>query len=73
MRKNWEKRIEMAIGYKVVRKISQILHEEFYPPEFMFRKEFIKEVKDALKEVKKGKLLSWKDLQKEWKKEYGKV
>ena len=43
-----------SISYKVVRKISQVLHEEFYSPEFMFRDEFIKEVKEVMKEVKKG-------------------
>jgi hypothetical protein len=65
--------IEERVAYKIARKIADILHEEIYPPESMFRKEFIKEVKEALKEVKSGKLITKEKLEKIWKKEHGKI
>ncbi len=43
-------RIEERIRYKIVRSIIDALEEQFYPPEEMIRKEFIKSVEEAEKE-----------------------
>ena len=45
-----ESRIEERIKYSVVRSIVDALEEEFYPPEEMFRDEFVKRVEEAEKE-----------------------
>jgi len=54
-------RIEERIRYRVVRSIINALEEQFYPPEEMFREEFIERVKEAEKRVKEGKARSFKD------------
>ena len=54
--------IEERIQYKVVRSIIDALEEQFYPPEEMFREEFIKSVEEAEKRVKEGKATSFKDI-----------
>ena len=54
-------RIEERIRYRVVRSIIDALEEQFYPPEEMFRDEFVKSVKEAEKRVKEGKAKSFKD------------
>jgi hypothetical protein len=43
-------RIEERIRYKIVRSIIDALEEQFYPPEEMFREEFVKSVEEAEKE-----------------------
>ena len=43
-------RIEERIRYRVVRSIIDALEEQFYPPEEMFREEFVKSVEEAEKE-----------------------
>ncbi|MGB3458304.1 MAG: hypothetical protein WBB08_03200 [Halobacteriota archaeon] len=48
-------RIEEKIRYIVVRSIINALEEQFYPPEEMFREEFVKSVEAAEKEIKEGK------------------
>ena len=48
-------RIEEKIRYRVVRSIINALEEQFYPPEEMFREEFVKSVEEAEKEIKEGK------------------
>ena len=53
-------KIEERIRYRIVRSIIKVLEEEFYPPEEMFREEFIKRVEDAEKRVKEGKAKSFK-------------
>ncbi len=40
-------KIEERVRYKVVRSIIDALEEQFYPPEEMFREEFIKSVEEA--------------------------
>jgi hypothetical protein len=57
-------KVEEKIAYRIVRRMVDIIHEEIYPPESMFRKEFIKEVKEALKEAKAGKLHEMKEFEK---------
>ena len=54
-------RIEERIRYKIVRSIIDALEEQFYPPEEMFREEFMKSVEEAEKRVKEGKARSFKD------------
>jgi len=54
-------RIEEKIRYKIVRSIIDALEEQFYPPEEMFREEFVKSVEEAEKRVKEGKARSFKD------------
>jgi hypothetical protein len=46
---------EEKIRYRVVRSIINALEEQFYPPEEMFREEFVKSVEEAEKEIKEGK------------------
>ena len=53
--------IEERIRYKVVRSIIDTLEEQCYPPEEMFREEFIKRVEEAEKRVEEGKVRSFKD------------
>jgi lipoate-protein ligase A len=48
-------RIEEKIRYRVVRSIINALEEQFYPPEEMFREEFVKSVEEAEKAIKEGK------------------
>lgn len=43
-------RIEERIRYKIVKSIIDALEEQFYPPEEMFREEFVKSVEEAEKE-----------------------
>ena len=38
-----------------------LFEEQCYPPEEMFREEFIKRVEEAEKRVKEGKVISFKD------------
>jgi len=40
-------KIEERIRYKIVRSIVDALEEQCYPPEEMFREEFIKRVEEA--------------------------
>ena len=54
-------RIEEKIRYKILQSIVDALEEQCYPPEEMFREEFIKSVKEAEKRVKGGNLRSFKD------------
>ena len=49
------------IRYKILQSIVDALEEQCYPPEEMFREEFIKSVKEAEKRVKGGNLRSFKD------------
>lgn len=65
--------LEKRISYRVVKKISDFLQEEFYPPQSMFREEFLQEVKEARMEARMGKLIDWKELQKSWKKSHEKI
>lgn len=51
-------KIEERIRYKIVKSIINTLEEEFYPPEEMIRKEFIKAIKNA----EKGKGILFKDI-----------
>jgi len=44
-----------------VRRIIDALEEQFYPPEEMFREEFVKRVEEAEKRVKEGKARTFKD------------
>lgn len=44
-----------------MRSIIDALEEQFYPPEEMFREEFIERLKEAEKRVKEGKSKSFKD------------
>jgi len=48
-------KIEERIRYKIVRSIVDALEEQCYPPEEMFREEFIKRVEEAERDVKEGK------------------
>lgn len=50
-----EEKIEERLKYRIVQSIIDALEEQFYPPEGMIREEFIKEVEEAEKEIKKGK------------------
>lgn len=50
-----EERLESRITHKVVSAIIEKLEEDFYPPEEMIKKEFIKEVEEAENRVKQGK------------------
>ncbi|VVB97819.1 Uncharacterised protein [uncultured archaeon] len=50
-------KIEERIQYKIIKSIIHTLEEEFYPPEEMIRKEFIK----AVKEAEKGNGIAFKD------------
>ncbi len=50
-----EKRLEERITHKIVKRITDVLEEEFYPPEEMIREEFIKEVEAAEDRIKQGK------------------
>ncbi len=61
-------RIEERIRYKIVRSIIDALEEQFYPPEEMFREEFVKSVEEAEKEIKEGK--SKRYSYEEFKKEF---
>ncbi|RCV66002.1 hypothetical protein C5S53_00830 [Methanophagales archaeon] len=54
-------RIEEKIRYRVVRSIINALEEQFYPPEEMFREEFVKSVEEAEKRVKEGKARTFKN------------
>lgn len=65
-------RIEEKVKSEIIRAIVDTLEEQFYPSEEMIREEFIKEVEEAGKRVKEGKsdLLTFEELQKEWKKEH---
>jgi transcriptional regulator CtsR len=54
-------RIEERIRYKIVRSIIDALEEQFYPPEEMFREEFVKSVEEAEKRVKEGKTKTFKN------------
>ena len=54
-------RIEERIRYKIVRSIIDALEEQFYPPEEMFREEFVKRVEEAERRVKEGKARTFKD------------
>ncbi len=56
-----EKMIEERIKFKIVQSIVDMLEENFYPPEEMFRPEFIKSVEEAGKRVKGGKSLKFKN------------
>ena len=53
--------VEGKVRYKVVRSIIDTLEEQCYPPEEMFREEFIKRVEEAEKRVKEGKVRSFKN------------
>ncbi|VVB60529.1 Uncharacterised protein [uncultured archaeon] len=50
-----EKRLEDKITHKIIKRITDVLEEEFYPPEEMIREEFIKDVEAAQNRVKHGK------------------
>jgi len=65
-------RIEQMIKIEVVKTIADALEEPYYPSEKMIKKEFIKEVEEASKRVKEGKseLLTFEELQEEWKKKH---
>ncbi|OEU53417.1 MAG: hypothetical protein BA871_17130 [Desulfuromonadales bacterium C00003096] len=54
-------RIEEKIRYKILQSIVDALEEQCYPPEEMFREEFIERVKEAEKRVKGGNVRSFKD------------
>ena len=54
-------RIEERIRYKIVRSIIDALEEQFYPPEEMFREEFVKRVEEAERRGKEGKAMTFKD------------
>ena len=53
--------LEQMIKIEVVRSITDALEESVYPPEKMIKKEFIKEVEEASKRVKEGKVKSFKN------------
>ena len=48
--------IEERIRYRIVQSIIEVLEEQLYPPEEMFREAFIKRVEDAEKEINKGRI-----------------
>ncbi len=54
--------MDERIRYNVVRNVTDTLEEQCYPPEEMFREEFIKRVEEAEKRVKEGKVRSFKDV-----------
>ncbi|HIC91871.1 MAG TPA: hypothetical protein EYP21_07430 [Syntrophaceae bacterium] len=43
-------KIEERIRYSIVRSIINALEEQFYPPEDMFREDFVKSVEEAEKD-----------------------
>ena len=53
--------MDERIRYNAVRSIIDTLEVQCYPPEEMFREEFIKRVEEAEKRVKEGKVISFKD------------
>ena len=53
--------IEERIKFEVVNTITNALEEQFYPPEEMIKKEFIKEVEEASKRANEGKVKSFKN------------
>jgi len=57
-------RIEERIRYRVVRSIIDALEEQFYPPEEMFREEFVKSVEEAGKES--GRIFKGREELKEY-------
>ncbi len=53
--------IEERIRYKIVRDIVDALEAQLYPPEEMFREDFVKKVGEAEGRVKEGKVKSFKN------------
>jgi hypothetical protein len=53
--------MDERLRYNAVRSIIDPLEVQCYPPEEMFREEFIKRVEEAEKRVKEGKVISFKD------------
>jgi hypothetical protein len=47
--------LEDSLRYKIMRSIIDALEEKSYPPEEMLREDFIKEVEEAEKDIKRGK------------------
>ncbi|TRZ54705.1 hypothetical protein D4Q76_01805 [archaeon] len=50
-----EERLESRITHNVVKAIIEKLEEDFYPPEEMIKKEFIREMEEAENRIKQGK------------------
>lgn len=55
-----ERLVEERIKFRIVQSIVDTLEENFYPPEEMFKQEFVKSVEEAEKRVKGGKSLKFK-------------
>ncbi|MCK5039796.1 MAG: hypothetical protein KAR87_02415 [Candidatus Aenigmarchaeota archaeon] len=56
-----EKRIEARIKHRIVQSIVDTLDENFYPPEEMIKEEYVKQIEEAEKRVKRGEGKSFKD------------
>ena len=48
--------LEDSLKYKIVRSLIDALEETSYPPEEMMREDFIKDIEEAEKDIKKGKI-----------------
>lgn len=61
-------RIRIIITYLIEKRIVEVIREEIYPPESVFKKKFIKSVKEAEKRIKqgKGKTYSYKEFKKKF-------
>jgi lipoate-protein ligase A len=47
--------LEDSLKYKIVRSLIDALEETSYPPEEMIQEDFIRDIKEAEKEIKEGK------------------
>jgi len=55
--------LEERLTYRVIKRVFKSIEKgEIYPPESMFKKEFIESVKEAEKRVKKGKGRKFKNV-----------
>lgn len=56
-----EKKIEARMKHRIVQSIVDALDEQTYPPEEMIREEYVKEVHEAEKRVKRKECKSFKN------------
>ncbi len=56
-------KLEKKLMPKITQKVMDMVHEEFYPPESMFKKSFVKSVDAASKRLRqgKGKIYSYRE------------
>jgi len=61
-------KVEERIKFHIMRDIINALEEEFYPPEYMIREDFIRSVEEAEEEIKKGKskVYSYEEFEKKF-------